>query len=207
MAGFSVEDMEYDRDILQALLYYSTTEDDFMLPTIEEFILSEVVNGTLDYLGRDSGKVRYQDFRGDRNSFEKGIWDYFERESGLSDKEVVKKTLCDYFEEESVLSGAEIDSDVIASISRMAGYHIVYPDGPDGPYPKAGLYSTFKSVLPTGAGMSSTFSLPQGVIYHVQKEVIPSLSGVVRADVEAIGKIMRKYINEDLVYIREKYMY
>ena len=187
MAGFSVEDMEYDRDILQALLYYSTTEDDFMLPTIEEFILSEVVNGTLEHLGRDAGKVRYQDFRGDRNSFEKGIWDYFEKESVLSDK--------------------YIDPGVIASISRMVSYHIVYPDGPDGPYPKAGLYSTFKSVLPSGAGMSSTFSLPQGVIYHVRKEVIPFLSDAARVDVEAIGKIMRKHINEDLRYIREKYMY
>lgn len=187
MAGFSIENMGYDRDILQALLYCSTTEDDFMLPTIEEFILSEVVNGTLEYLGRDSGKVRYQDFRGDRNSFEKGIWDYFEKESVLSDK--------------------VIDSDVMASIGRMASYHIVYPDGPDGPYHMAGLYSSFKSVLPSGAGMCSTFSLPQKVIYHVQKEVLPSLSEVARADVESIGMIMRKHINEDLRYIREKYMW
>jgi len=187
MNGFSIEDMEYDRDVLQALLYYSTAEDDFMLPTIEEFVLSEVVNGTLEYLGRDAGKVKYQDFKGGRNSFEKAAWDYFEEESVLSDK--------------------EIDSDVMASISRMANYHIVYPDGPDDPYPKAGLYSTFKSVLLSGAGMSSTFSLPQEVIYHVQKEVFPSLSGTARVDIEGIGKIMRRHIDEDLVYIGEKYMW
>ncbi len=190
MAGFSIEDMGYDRDVLQALLYYSTieatTEDDFMLPTIEEFILSEVVNGTLEYLGRDAGRIKYQDFKGGRNSFETAAWDYFEKESVLSDK--------------------DIDPDVIASISRMIGYHIVYLDGPDGPYPKAGLYLTFKSVLPYGS-MSSTFSLPQEVIYHVKKEVIPFLSEAARADVESIGKIMRRHINEDLGYIGEKYMY
>lgn len=40
-----------------------------------------------------------------------------------------------------------------------------------------------------------------------RKEVIPSLSETARADVEAIGKIMRKHINEDLGYISEKYMW
>ncbi|NOQ56259.1 MAG: hypothetical protein GQ477_05655 [Nanohaloarchaea archaeon] len=185
MAGFNAADMEFDRNILQALLYYSTTEDDFMLPTIEEFILSEVVNGTLEYLDRDAGKVRYRTRGFDRNSFEKEIWNYFEEESSLSDR--------------------EIDSDVMASIERMASYHIVYPDGPDGPYSTAGLYSCFKTVLPSGAGMSSTFSLSQEVIYRVKKEVILSLSEAVRGDVEGIGKIMRRYINEDLGYIRKKY--
>ncbi len=183
----TIEDSRYDRDVLQALLYYSTAEDDFMLPTIEEFILSEVVNGTLEYLGRDSGKVKYQDFKGGRDSFEKAAWDYFEEESALSDK--------------------KIDPDVMASIGRMAGYHIVYPDGPDGPYPKAGLYSTFKSVLFSGLCTSSTFSLLQGDIYHVKKKVIPSLSEAARADIEAIGKIMRRHINEDLAYIGETYMW
>ena len=187
MAGFSIENMGYDRDVLQALLYYSTAEDDFMLPTIEEFILSEVVNGTLEYLGRDAGKVKYQDFKGGRNSFERAAWDYFEEESVLSDK--------------------EIDPDVMASIGRMASYHIVYPDGPDGPYPKAGLYSTFKSVLFSGMCMSSSFPLLQGDIYHIKKKVIPSLSEAARADVESIGKIMRKHINDDLGYIGKKYMW
>ncbi|MEA2004185.1 MAG: hypothetical protein U9O53_04485 [archaeon] len=149
MIDFSIEDMEYDRDVLQALLYYSTSEDDFMLPTIEEFILSEAVNGTLEYLGRDAGKVRYQDFKGGRDSFESAVWDYFEEEPVLSDK--------------------VIDPDVMASISRMAGYHIVYSDGPDRAYAKVGLYSTFKSVLLSGMSMSSTFSLMQKDVYHVQK--------------------------------------
>jgi len=187
MDDFSIENMRYDRDVLQALLYYSTTEDDFMLPTIEEFILGEVVNGTLEYLGRDAGKIKYQDFKGGRNSFEGAAWDYFEEESGLSDR--------------------EIDPDVMASISRMASCHIVYPDGPDGPYPKAGLYSTFKSVLFSGMCMSSTFSLLQGDIYNVKKKVIPSLSEAERVDIEGIGKIMRRHINEDLVYIGKTYMW
>ncbi|MCK5290114.1 MAG: hypothetical protein KAJ56_04135, partial [Candidatus Aenigmarchaeota archaeon] len=100
-----------------------------------------------------------------------------------------------------------IDSDVMTSISRMAGYHVVYPDGPDGPYSKAGLYSTFKSVLFSGMSMSSSFSLLQKDVYHVKKKVIPSLSEAARKDVESIGKIMRRHINKDLEYIGETYMW
>lgn len=51
--------------------------------------------------------------------------------------------------------------------------------------------------------MQSTFSLPQEVINHIQKEALPSFSKPINEQVNKIGKLMRKYIERDLKYIKQ----
>ncbi|MBI2663419.1 hypothetical protein HYX15_02695 [Candidatus Woesearchaeota archaeon] len=180
---------DYRKGLLGALLVSSTTENDFLLPTIEEFVLSEIINGTIDYINGNAGKLSYHDFRFNRNHFEREIWKYFESELKSSKR--------------------ELNSKIMDSITTMCKYYMVTPDGPDRPYPETELYILFKG--PFGSGgicpvlMRSAFSLPQELVLKVQRELIPLLSEAEKRDIKGIGKSMRKYISKDLGFIRETY--
>ena len=167
----------------------STTDKSFRIPTIEEFVLSEVVNGTIDYFGGKAGKVTYQKMR-NGNSFERALFEYFEKELKSHSK-------------------GKLNPHIRESIRKLCKPYSVNPTGPDRPYLQTELYVHF-SGKPFGGGvcpvnMRSTFSLPQETVVKVEKEVLPKLSNPERRDVEGIGKAMRKFIDNDLGFIRERY--
>jgi len=181
-----IEEMRYRDRILEALLVSSITEDNSRLPTIQEYILSEVVNGTIDYAGGNAGKINYQKFRHDRNKYE---------------NELIK-----YFKEEMSETKGEMSPKIRESIQKMTDCHWVYVPEPGDNYPTCELYGCFRGfggICPVT--FHSSFSLPLELVVRVQKEVLPSLSKDERRDVKGIGKAMRKYINDDLEYIREHY--
>lgn len=55
--------------------------------------------------------------------------------------------------------------------------------------------------------MNSTFSLSQKTLENVKEEIMPKLTNAERRSVEGIGKIMRKYIDEDLEFIKKTYLW
>jgi len=183
------EEWSYRRHLLEALLVSSVSEDRFRLPTIEEFILSEVVNGTIEYIGGNVGQIDYQKFRFDRNSFERELNKYFEAEMRAHSK-------------------GKLNPKFKKAVTKLCEHYYVNPTGPDRPYPYTELYAHFKGF--GGGGicpviMQSSFSLPQETIIRVQREVLPELSNPEKRDVEGISKAMRKYIDRDLEFIGKTY--
>ncbi len=66
---------KYRRDILETLLYYSTTTKNIMLPTIEELVHREIIDGVVEYItGEESKYQPYHDI-----NLEKYMWDYFQK--------------------------------------------------------------------------------------------------------------------------------
>lgn len=178
-----MKEWKYRRTVLEALLYHSTKKDNFILPTKEEFILSEVVNGTIEYIGGNAGRISYQ--KSDRNMFEFDIYKYFENEMKNSKRRL-----------NPAINGA---------ITKMVKYEMRCPGGPDRPYPYTEVYSFFRG-FGGGGGicpviMESTFSLPYETVIRIKREVLPSFSDFEIKDIEGIGKSMRKYIKDDLKFI------
>jgi len=178
----------YRRNLLEALLVSSVSKESFRLPTIKEFILNEVVNGTIEYIGGNAGQIDYKKFRFDRNTFEIELERYFEAEMKAYSKE-------------------KLNPKVNKAITKLCKHYFVYPTGPDRPYPHTELYTHFNGF---GAGicpviMESSFSLPQDTIIRVQRKVLPALSNPEKKDIEGIGKAMRKYIDRDLEFIERTY--
>ena len=179
----------YRRRLLEALLVSSTSEVSFRLPTIKDFILSEVVNGTIEYVGGNAGRIRYRRPEEVPNGlrFEREIFKYFE-----SDLEAHSEGRLDPKVE-----------DAVRELSRPC----LERSPPDRPLVSTELYDQFMGgtgLFPTI--MPSRFSLPQESLISAAR-FIPSLPDLERENVEGIGKAMRKYIDDDLKFIRETYHY
>lgn len=184
------KEWNYQRSILEAILFFSTSEESLRLPTIEEFILSEIINATIEYVGGNAGQIKYNQFRLDRTQHENKICNYFKSEIELNSKRKLNPKI-----QKSLLSQCEVN--------------FVDPEGPGKIYIQTGLYIHFKGYLGEGICpriMQSIFSFPQEIIIHVQKEILPSLSKHEIEDLQNIGKIMRKYIDEDINHI-QKHIY
>ena len=187
-----VDEFEYGRGVLESLLYYGSKDNNFKLPTIEEFILSEVTNGTIDYLTGNGGKVTFKEY--ERPLPGKGIF-YFVH------------SLLKYFKEEIESSNKKIDPKVKNAIIKMVQYREVSPY-PDDSYPNTDLYDYFNG--PRGTGfcdvyMKSIFSLSYELVNNIENKFLPLLSKPEKGDIEGIGKCMIKYIDEDLEYIKKTY--
>jgi len=175
------------RHFLEALLLTSVTPEQPLLPSIKEFILSEVAQGTLEYIGGDPGRVLY---RGNPNddSFEKNLFDSLEKELRAHP--------------------GRLSSDAERNIRTLCEPYRVDPPR-DRPYVSTELYEFFGtgfSPICTESS-SSTFSLPYHTVIRLQNEVIPSFSGNVLRDIQGIGKAMRIYIALDIQHIKETYHY
>lgn len=178
-------DYIYERNVLKALLVASTSEDNLRFPTIKEFILSEVVNGTIEYIGGNAGEVNYQSEGG---AFEINLYKYFKSEIETHSK-------------------GKLNPKIREVLDSLCEYHLESPTGPDGSFLETKLYNHFKGrcggygicQLPT----SSSFSLPQDLVIEVNRQILPSLSNEERRDILGIGKSMREYVDRDLEFMAQ----
>ncbi len=172
-------DFRFRENVLKSILVSSMEEDKLWFPTSPRFILSELVNSTIEHVKGDAGKVKYQDLRLYDDNFEIEIWKYFEGE----------------MEQKSRFLEPKIEE----SITKMVRFF--WEDGYDGSFLKTELYSHFdENICPLI--MDSTFSLPYNIVWDTQNRIIPSFTIKERRDIQEIGKIMRKYIETDLKLIR-----
>jgi len=179
-----IEPHKYNRNLLEALLVSSISKDDSRFPSIEEFILSEIVNGTIEYIGGNSGQKDYQKLRY-IDGFEKEIGVYFESEMNAHSQEKLDPTIRD-------------------ALIKLCQYYYENPIGSDAnQQPRTELYNHFAEICPVAA--QSTFLLHQDNIIRARQEFISKLSDSEKKDIEGIGKTMRKYIDKDVKFIREKY--
>jgi len=176
-------DRDKRRGLLEAILVSSTNKRQYHFPTIEKFIFDEVIRATLDYVSD-----KECNFERERIRFEKKMYEYFEKEL-------------------SKYNGCRIDqgmkNHLLAMLkptwsSEFWGYSAYDTE----------LYSHFGFC--GGEGIcevthKSTFSLSQDTLTKVEEKVMPSLSIYEKRDVHGIGQKMRKYIENDLVYIKQNY--
>ncbi len=186
------ENYRYRDNLFKSILVSSVSEDKPRLPTIEEFILSEVVNATIEYIGGNAGQIDYQKFK--KSNVRHTLYEW---------------EINDYLEKEiKAHSEGKLHPRVKESIAKLCERYTVYPY-PERPYHRTELYDVFKGPFSGGricqVIMRSSFSLPQETIIEVQKKIIPSLSGQEKKDIQGIGKAMRKYIDKDLEYIAHTY--
>jgi hypothetical protein len=179
-----VEESEIRMNILEAILVSSVDEKNSMLPNIQEFILSEVINGTIDYIGGTSDE-NYVKRRNDQKfgGYEKNIYENLEREIEKSEKKLSPK--------------------VQKAIFKLCKNNTISPDGPAANYTSTDLYEFFRHILPHT--FTSKISMPMNLLYHTKHEIYPKLSPEEIQDIEGIGKAMRKHIDIDLEYIRAHY--
>lgn len=185
----SIEDSEHRRKVLEALLVAATPNGN-RLPTIEEFILSEVVNGTLEYVNAKAGEITYAKERAkhaDPKTYESKLYAYYHEEMRNTEK---------------------LSENIRTAIGKLveAVWHHPYPGDS---YCDTDLHAQFKGFGGVGGICQviaqSTFSLPHELVLKVQKEIMPSFSESERKDIMCIGEAMRKYIKEDLEYIQKQY--
>ncbi|MFH1511180.1 MAG: hypothetical protein ABIF10_05795, partial [Candidatus Woesearchaeota archaeon] len=172
--------------LLEAILYCATTEQKPMLPTIEQFVLSELVNGTIQYSGGNAGKLNYQMFLAEPKAFERSMWQYYHQQAAKG----------------------KLSQDVYDSITTLVKYKMVNAGGPDKPFAQTELYTHFKG----GAGyeicpvtFSSIFSLPYKTVLRVRNTTLPSYSRKEKEHVEGIGAAMRPFIEQDMEFIKKTY--
>ncbi len=178
-----MEQTRYERNLIESLLVCSIDKDS-MMPTIKEFILSELVNGTISYVGGDAGEIKYKDIRmlDHWQQSMKMLVNYFREGIGKKDKldEKIKSTLLTLIKPQQERSP------------------------PDRPYLKNKLYDHLIGAFGEGifSGIiKSIWSLPSDLIKNIQEKVLPNYSESERKDIIGIGKAMRPFIEEDLVYI------
>lgn len=173
----------YQRDILDSLLVSSISEGISRLPSIGEYILSEVVNGTINYAGGEAGQMDYQHLRLSRG-FEEKLFKYFKSEIEENSRD-------------------NLDPKIKKTLLKLCSPFT-------NSYWETSLYDHFKGIAGDGIcpfPTQSKFSFSPDYLERVQKEVIPSLASSERRDVEGIGKSMRKYIKRDLKFIGKTVMW
>lgn len=180
-----MEELNARGRLLEALLVTAGTR----LPTIKDFILSEVVNGAIAAVGGEAGKVTYKDCRLVSEGFEHDLWDYFTEEMQLHAEH-------------------KITPAVRTALEKMCEPHSVHCP-PDRPYPTTELYTFFRGT-PLGGGIchvrgQSIFSFPYDVVMRVRESIIPALPEARRKDVLAIGTAMQPFVADDLAFIRQTY--
>ncbi len=173
----------FQKDILQALLVNSIVDENSKLPTIEQFILSEVVNGTIDYAGGKGGEIRYRRI-GHEDAFERLLWKEYEKRIKGIKKKVAPK--------------------IESTITNMVKYYYIDPTGPARPYPRTKLYHCFEAYVERLA-YHSTSPLMERQILKVKEEIMPSLSESEQKSIIGISEEMRKYVEGDLKFIGKRY--
>ena len=182
---------EFRRNVLEALLVSSITNESFKFPTIQEFILGEVLDGVIDYIGGTAGKVNFGEFIVDRNIFEKELVSYFNTEMEKYSKE-------------------KLSPNIKSAIIGLSNYSYINPAGPERPFPHTELYNHFNGfdigrICPLT--FESSFSLPSKFISQVKKEILPRFSSSEIKDIIGISKHMRKYVEKDLEFIGRNYQW
>ena len=182
-----LNELRFRRNVFEALLVSSRDESNSYLPAIEEFILSEVVNGIIAYIGGNSGELQYRRGGDGENNFERVIVDYFSRELSTVPK--------------------KLDVDIASAVVELVKPKLQH-EPRECSYWDTEVYAHFKGDWGCGicpVMMQSTFSLPQETVYRVKNKILPALSDLQRRDIAGIGISMMPFIAEDLKFIHKNY--
>jgi hypothetical protein len=179
------QNLKYRNNVLEAILFSSLTPERLRLPTGPEFILSELVNGTIEYIGGNAGKMNYR-------NFEEGHYEFRRRMEKYLSEEMRK------------FSKGKLDPKIGNAVNKLCECY--YPDSSDKTRVEVNFFSHFNWGICQSTNQS-TFSLPYDLVIKTREKTIPSLSDSERKDVEGIGKSLGKYLDKDLEYIKKNYFW
>ena len=172
--------------VLRGLLISSR---EMYFPTIDKFILSEVANGAIDYIGGEANKIKHADNLNFLGDFENKLWKHYS--------------------EEMQKHGENLSAD----LKQVLGSLIKPTRESNSPPEKGGSNQTDLYVLwknPLGGICPvfgrSTFSLPYSEIVYGQN-FLQTLDDGARKSIVNIGEKMKKFIQEDIIYIRNNYQW
>lgn len=186
------KDIERNKElarVLHGVLFFASNEGKLTMPSVEKFILSEVVNGTIAYIGGEAGRVTSLNHRLMPSGFEVQLWQYFQTEMDAHSK-------------------GKLNPRIRKAIYGLCEPHRRLEPAPDrGIYLSTELYAHFNGVGHRFCGTfsQSTFSPEAGLIYHLKEEVLPEFSGAELRSIQGIGEAARPFVEEDVRYIRERF--
>ncbi len=181
-------DFKYRRNVLEAILVSSLNADGISIPTIEEFVLGELINGTMEYMGLEPLRVDYREYMLYRNVFEMEISKAFKEQINASSQTMIDPNIksaliklsdC-VFETNGPLYGASLSTELYTHFKGFAGI--------------GGICNVM---------MKSKFELSIDYVEKIKKDFMDRMSDLERENVFGIGKAMRKYINKDLELIKK----
>ncbi len=183
---------DLERRVLKAIIYHARTPANSTLPTIQEYILAEVVNATVEYATGNKGALDYTEFShipryGE--SFELKVLEYYQEQMQG---------------EQKLNAETRIALDGLLEPHEHSGARELFT-----PYDDNHLENYWKGWWDTGickVRMSSTFSLDERTLREMRKE-LSSLTKDSRKDCVQIGRLMRPYIRHDLKEIAAHYFW
>ncbi len=178
------EKSEIRRIVLETLLYYATEKGEKVLPTMGEFVLSEVSSAVIEYLTEKECNFAYRRYGNDN------LWEWLSGNNKL-----IERVVRDF--------GGKLNADLqktLMSLIRVSFDH----DGAGDRVYFCWLTALYKRCI-CDCRIKSTFSLSVEFIRKVENKTIPLLDEETIKHCQAIAKIMKKYINRDIEFIKKTY--
>lgn len=180
--------LEKAGNILEAVIYFASNKGKMRLPTIEEFVLSELVTSTGEYL---SGR---KDFSG-----------YFRRrENGKhclhNDNWQIK--MSQFVEDLFSKFGGKLPREFSEALKQLVTLEHQYSHGEK--WWDCLLYDFYKDQTKCNP-MISTFSLSVEFVDRVESNILFLLTQEEIEHIKAIASCMERYVEEDLEFIKKQY--
>lgn len=180
---------DFQRHVLEVLIYFASERGRNRLPTIEEFILSEVVAATIEYLTGAEYCFTYHRLEDGREYFT--VADGWEWKTNKAMAEALDRF------------GDKLNPVLSETLKELTKLEFHY-DAMGGKGHDSWLYTWYKHRI-CHILMVSTFSLSVEFVEKVKKEVIPLLDAETLQYCKAIATIMKKYIRQDVELIKRRY--
>jgi len=188
LTDFEQKIERYDgrRNLFESFLVCSMQKGRKEFPTIEKFLLSELINGVVTYVG---GKVEQVDY-----------WAYYFGDGGLEEK-LVKEIFQREMTEER---RKKIQPKIMRAIDKMINYSYVSPSGLSfDTFPYCEVYGFAGDIF----GVPKPISYLTDNVINRADEMLTSLKEQERENVYGIGRVMRPFIEQDIDYIKRVYFW
>jgi len=180
---------DFQGRILKVLVYFASDMGRIKLPTIEQFVLSEVVAATIEYLTGDEYLFTYRRTQDGKEL--PGVADGWEWRTN----EAMVQALEQF--------GSKLNPSLREAIKELTHLEF-YSDGIMTKGYLNMIYTTFKHAI-CHSWLISTFSLSVEFIEEVRRSVIPSLNPETLRHCQTIAEIMKGYVERDVDLIKRRY--
>ena len=182
MGDIMDDDYVTKRDLVSTLLLSCSLGQS--IPKAKEYVLSELVNGTIEHAGGDAGLLAYSEMRSDPR---------------------YEEIMYDYLEEEIRHAEQDISPNIESAILDLCAPYMTH-DPPERPCMRTELYDILDvpgwpvGTMRTYDGHAYMFTT--GVL-ECKDKLMGRFSASERDDIEGIANSMRKYLDHDIDFIRE----
>ncbi|MFA5176351.1 MAG: hypothetical protein WC413_03795 [Candidatus Nanoarchaeia archaeon] len=177
-----MDERDKRRKLFNSIIVSSMTEENSIMPTLEKYVLSEFIDGTISFLGGKARKIAPEESRYDfDNKYAFKLEEYFKKELKKVNKKLPSKLEKDLL----IMIHPEIEnSGFQASDAHVNCELYEFVRGPGG----GGLF---------GYCMHSRNSISYDKVMKIKKEMKNYNSKTLEI-IKGIGKAMRPFMNQDI---------